>query len=40
MLKAINIKWDTDGDKKVLNKLPTEMIIPEYIEIEEEDICN
>lgn len=27
MLKAINIKWDTDGDKKVFNDLPTEMII-------------
>lgn len=27
MLKAINIKWDTDGDKEVLNELPTEMII-------------
>lgn len=23
MLKAINIKWDTDGDKEVLNELPT-----------------
>lgn len=27
MLKAINIKWDIDGDKNVLNELPTEMII-------------
>lgn len=27
MLKAINIKWDTDGDKEVLNELPTEMRI-------------
>ena len=32
MLKAINIKWDTDGDKEVLNELPTEMIIPDEIE--------
>ena len=22
MLKAINIKWDTDGDMEVLNELP------------------
>lgn len=32
MLKAINIKWDTDGDKKVFNKLPTEMIVPDELE--------
>lgn len=32
MLKAINIKWDTDGDKEVLQDLPTEMIIPDYLE--------
>lgn len=32
MLKAINIKWDTDGDMEVLNALPTEMIIPNELE--------
>lgn len=32
MLKAINIKWDTDGDEKVLQDLPTEMIIPDCLE--------
>lgn len=32
MLKAINIKWDTDGDKEVFNELPTKMIIPEELE--------
>jgi hypothetical protein len=32
MLKAINIKWDTDGDMEVLNELPTEMIIPDELE--------
>ena len=32
MLKAINIKWDTDGDKEVLNELPTEMIVPDELE--------
>lgn len=32
MLKAINIKWDTDGDMKVFNELPTEMIIPDELE--------
>ena len=32
MLKAINIKWDTDGDKNVFNELPTEMIIPNELE--------
>lgn len=32
MLKAINIKWDTEGDKEVFNELPTEMIIPDELE--------
>lgn len=32
MLKATNIKWKTDGDKKVLQDLPTEMIIPDELE--------
>ena len=32
MLKAINIKWDTDGDEEVLQGLPTEMIVPEDLE--------
>ena len=31
MLKAINIKWDTDGDEEVLQDLPTAMIIPDYL---------
>ena len=32
MLKAINIKWDTDGDKEAFNELPTEMIISDELE--------
>lgn len=32
MLKAINIKWDTDGDKEVFNELPTEIIVPDELE--------
>ncbi len=32
MLKAINIKWNTDGDEEVLQDLPTEMIIPDDLE--------
>lgn len=27
-MKAINIKWDTDGDMELLNQLPKEMEIP------------
>lgn len=27
-MKAINIKWDTDGDMELLKQLPTEMEIP------------
>lgn len=32
MLKAINIKWDTERDKEVFNALPTEMIVPDELE--------
>ena len=32
MLKAKNIKWDTDGGMEVFNELPTEMIIPNELE--------
>ena len=32
MLKAINIKWDIDGDMDILKTLPTEMTIPNYLE--------
>jgi len=35
-MKAINIKWDTDGDIEVLKGLPTEMKIPEGMTDEEE----
>lgn len=33
MLKAINIKWDTDGDKDVYNELPTELIVPDEFDV-------
>ena len=28
-MKAINIKWDTDGNPELLKALPSEMNIPE-----------
>lgn len=34
-MKAINIKWDADGDMKLLKQLPTEIEIPEGIMDEE-----
>ena len=34
MLKAVNIKWDTDDHMNMLNDLPTELIIPEWLEEE------
>lgn len=47
MKKAINIKWDTDGDTEALNNLPTEIKIPDWVYDEEdsqediiEDISN
>ncbi len=30
-MKAINIKWDTDGDKELLKELPTEIQIPDEL---------
>lgn len=40
-MKAINIKWDTDGDEEILNDLPTEMEIPKWLEEQHdpEDTC-
>jgi hypothetical protein len=35
-MKAVNIKWDTDGDNELLYTLPTEMEIPMGMTDEEE----
>lgn len=35
-MKAINIKWDTDGEEEILESLPTEIDIPEWMEDEDE----
>lgn len=35
-MKAINIKWDTDGDMDLLKGLPTEIEIPDGVTDEEE----
>lgn len=37
-MKAINIKWDTDGDKELFNSLPKEIEIPDYLADEVEDV--
>ena len=36
MLKAINIKWDTDGDMELLADLPTEIELPDGMTDEDE----
>lgn len=36
-MKAVNIKWDTDGDLE-LRDLPKEIEIPEYLIDEDTDI--
>ena len=36
IIVATNIKWDTDGDKEVFKKLPTEIEIPKGMTDEEE----
>lgn len=37
-MKAANIKWDTDGDLELLQDLPKEIEIPEYLIDEDTDI--
>ena len=37
-MKAVNIKWDTDGDMEVFDKLPTEIEIPDYLITDEDDL--
>lgn len=34
-MKAVNIMWDTDGDKDILNELPKEMELPQDIDADE-----
>ena len=36
-MKAVNIKWDTDGDIEVFENLPTEVEIPDYLITDDED---
>ena len=36
-MKAVNIKWDTDGDMELLEELPTEVMIPDYLITDDED---
>ena len=36
-MKAVNIKWDTDGDVKLLEELPTEVEIPDYLITDDEN---
>lgn len=37
-MKAVNIKWDIDGDLELLQDLPKEIEIPEYLIDEDTDI--
>ena len=35
-MKAVNIQWDTDGDQKLFDSLPSEIEIPESLTDEDE----
>ena len=37
-MKAVNIKWDTDGDMEVFDKLPKEIEIPDYLITNEDNL--
>ena len=39
-MKAVNIKWDTDGDIDVLDELPNEVEIPDYLITDEDDLLD
>lgn len=39
-MKAVNIKWDTDGDMEVFDELPTEIEIPDYLVSDEVGFCH
>lgn len=39
-MKAVNIKWDTDGDIDVLNELPKEIEIPDSLVTDEDDLLD
>ena len=39
-MKAVNIKWNTDGDIDVLNELPREIEIPDYLVTDEDDLLD
>ena len=39
-MKAVNIKWDTDGDMEVFDELPTEVEIPDYLITDEDDLLD
>ena len=39
-MKAVNIKWDTDGDMELLEGLPTEVEIPDYLITDEDDLLD
>lgn len=30
-MKAVNIKWDTDGDRRLAKELPSEIEIPDFL---------
>ena len=36
-MKAVNIKWDTDGDMELLEELPTEVEIPDYLTTDDDE---
>ena len=39
-MKAVNIKWDTDVDMELLEELPTEVEIPDYLITDEDDLLD
>lgn len=39
-MKAIHIKWDTDGDQELAKELPDTIKIPEELANEVEDLNN
>lgn len=39
-MKAINIEWDTDGNKAELKRLPKELTLPDWVDVEDDNMIS
>ena len=39
-MKAVNIKWDTDGNKAEFKRLLQEIVLPDWVDAEDDDMIS